>query len=305
MIKLRTKWFNYTVTPKTFPDGTQMLLDFPKYLLENTNTNEHPYVEVIWLYENDKEMFTLSCFVNHIRNNHAHGRDVRINLLMPYVPNARMDRVKETNEIFTLKYFCDFINSLKFDRVAVLDPHSNVTEALINGICVIRPTEEIRKVLDNIEGLDIDGGEKWGNSTIIYFPDDGAYKRYKDLECFGHRKMIYGKKNRDWNTGKILGITVVDANGKEITEEGLKDKVVLMVDDIISYGGTLAYSADRLKELGAQAIYAYASHTEDSVLDGEKGKLINRLDDGVVDELFTTNSIYRSENPHITVIQEY
>ena len=69
-----------------------------------------------------------------------------------------------------------------------------------------------------------------------------------------------------------------------------------MIDDIVSYGGTLAYSADALKEYGTKDIYAYASHTENSILDKEKSTLLKRLEDGTVKRLFTTNSIYRGEN---------
>ena len=78
-----------------------------------------------------------------------------------------------------------------------------------------------------------------------------------------------------------------------------------MIDDIISYGGTMAYSADRLEELGADKIYAYASHTENSVLDQEKGTFLKRLDYGTIDKLYTTNSIYNGEHKDIKVIHEF
>jgi ribose-phosphate pyrophosphokinase len=78
-----------------------------------------------------------------------------------------------------------------------------------------------------------------------------------------------------------------------------------MIDDIISYGGTMAYSADKLKEMGAVKIYAYASHTENSILDKEKGTFLNRLNDNIISGLFTTNSIYNGSHPKIRVIHEF
>ena len=39
-----------------------------------------------------------------------------------------------------------------------------------------------------------------------------------------------------------------------------------MIDDIISYGGTMYYSAKKLKELGVGKIYAYATHVENSLI---------------------------------------
>ena len=78
-----------------------------------------------------------------------------------------------------------------------------------------------------------------------------------------------------------------------------------MVDDIVSYGGSMAYGADKLKELGAAHIYAYASHVENSVLDQEKGTLLKRIDYGTVDKLFTTNSIFNDKHDNIEIVYEF
>ena len=76
-----------------------------------------------------------------------------------------------------------------------------------------------------------------------------------------------------------------------------------MIDDIISYGGSLYYSAKVLKECGVDRIYAYASHTENSVLDREKGTLIKSLEDGTVERLFTTDSLFTGKHDKITVME--
>ena len=56
------------------------------------------------------------------------------------------------------------------------------------------------------------------------------------------RYVIHGDKKRDWATGKILGL--------DVTGYPPKGGKVLMIDDICSYGGTMFYSAKKLKELG-------------------------------------------------------
>ena len=76
-----------------------------------------------------------------------------------------------------------------------------------------------------------------------------------------------------------------------------------MIDDIISYGGSLFHSAKTLKDLGVGKIYAYATHTENSVLDKEKGTLIKSLEDGTVERLFTTNSLFRGKHDKITCVE--
>lgn len=89
-----------------FPDHTQCIR-IPLEILK-----EEKYV-VEWNYEDDAEMATLLYIVKHL------GNTKRRELILPYIPNARMDRVKNPDEVFTLKYFCEFINDLKFDTVLV------------------------------------------------------------------------------------------------------------------------------------------------------------------------------------------
>ena len=76
-----------------------------------------------------------------------------------------------------------------------------------------------------------------------------------------------------------------------------------MVDDIVSYGGSMKYGADRLKKLGVGKIFAYATHTENSVLDSNKGTLLKSLENDTVERLFTTNSLFTGSHEKITVME--
>lgn len=265
-----------------FPDGTpRITLDTNK--IEEVKFNENSSCLCIdWFYENDKEMFYLLLVKKHLEN---YFMDVNYFLYMPYLPNARMDRVKADDEVFTLKYFCDFINSLNFTVVYVLDVHSNVGSALLNNCRCESPKEYIKRTITEINTPDL----------VLYFPDAGAAKRYSEL--FSEVPYCYGEKKRDWKSGKILGL---DIRSNEIN---LSDKTVLMIDDIIAYGGSLHYSALELKNLGANEIYAYATHTENSILDKEKGALIKDLENNVVKKLFTTNSLFTGNHEKITVME--
>ena len=83
----------------------------------------------------------------------------------------------------------------------------------------------------------------------------------------------------------------------------LTGKTILMIDDIIAYGGTMFYGAHKLKEIGVGKIYAYATHTELSILDEKEGKLKKALEVGVVEQLFTTDSIFTGKHDKITVMK--
>ena len=276
---------DYQLNPKHFPDNSEMLLDFDIKKAQISDKNI-----ITWVYESDEECMTLYYIVNHIRDIKS---DAKIELILSYIPNARMDRVKKDSEVFTLKWFAKFINSLNFRTVTVLDPHSTVSEALFDRIRIydIKPiiTEVTKRVwkytYPNFSGL------------IYYFPDEGAMKRYKDILPTSS-KIIYGKKIRDWETGKIQRLEIVNDNGYEI-----KGSIVIMIDDIISYGGTLEYSANKLNELGASNIFAYASHTENSIDDEEKGTLLKMLKGCTVSRIYTTDSLYQGKNDKIEVLK--
>lgn len=268
------------VNIEKFPDGTPRI-NLDVLNIEACKGSGVFYFLVEWFYQNDAEMFYLMLVKKHIDR---HFSDVDCYLSMPYIPNARMDRVKNDDEVFTLKYFCDFINSLNFTSVYVLDAHSDVSVALLNNCENDNPRDYIKDAIRQIS-----------DDIVLYFPDAGAAKRYSDL--FPDIAYCYGEKKRDWKTGKILGLEIRN-NGID-----LAGKTVLMIDDIISYGGSLFYSANALKEAGADKVYAYATHTENSVLDREKGTLIKSLEDNTVERLFTTDSLFSGSHDKITVLE--
>ena len=292
-----------------FPDNSTNILNFP------ASTVGERMNDIYWQYENDSEIFSLFLIVKHIK---TIAPQSAIILTSWYFPHSRMDRVKSNKEVFTLKHFCQIINSLNFEKVRILDPHSDVTPALLERVEILSIDRFIEYAIDHASE-DCDD-----NDFMVYFPDAGAMKRYQGLEPFKRIPLIYGQKQRDWKTGEILGLKVMSQDGEKLTNQFVADtetagldgvggvfmdeqkplegKTVLMVDDIISYGGTMYYSALKLKELGASHIYSYATHTENSVLDDEKGKFIKCLRDGTVEKLYTSSSIYKSNNNKIEVI---
>ena len=247
-----------------FPDGT------PRIKIDLHDTDR---VNLEWLYEKDEEML-LFFIAKHLRE----GCHVRyLTLHMPYIPHARMDRVKNKQEVFTLKYFCDFINSMHFDKVIVRDAHSSVSLALLNNV-VSEPIEHnikhlIAKLLNP-------------KKDIIFYPDEGSCKRYSEII---HFHCAFGIKKRDWDTGKISGL---DIQGT-LPASPFK---VLIIDDISSYGGTFLHAVRKLKDLGANKVYLYITHCENSILSGELIK------SGLLEKIYTTRSIFFESHPLIKVI---
>ena len=256
---------DHEVKVDRFPDGTQRI-NLP-FITQSSESQK-----IVWRYENETEYMTLWFLTNHIRSILPR---TKLHLHLPYIPNARFDRTYHSTEVFTLKWFAKFINSLNFDSVVVLDPHSNVSTALIDRVQVYYPVKQIKTVLDSIENANY--------QPILYFPDEGAMKRYKNL--FEGYHVIYGEKKRDWETGEITGLHL---RGNVEALDGLENPVFLMIDDICSYGGTFYYSAKALKEAFPNCyVNSWATHTEN-----EFPTLQKAFDEKLILNHFTTNSIY-------------
>lgn len=265
----------YKFEKKSYPDKTQLLTFENQFYLYN--------MSIWWKYEDESELATLIYIKKHLDNHYVKN----VELKMFYMPNARMDRTHHYYEVFTLKYFCDVINWLKFERVYILDPHSNVSVALLDSVKVLTPNEIIKSAISNTHICK--------ENIVLYFPDESAAKKYADM--FPEYEYCYGKKKRDWETGKILDLEIVNEKNIDISENA-----VLMIDDIISFGGTMYYGAKKLKALGAKMIFAYATHTEDSVLDKKQSKLLEALNDETIYKLFTTYSVFSGFHEKICVL---
>ena len=261
MIKLNDR----IIERNNFPDGTPLLKLLPHVLNHGTNT-------LTWCYDDMSELFELYSITKQLQS-----KGILLRLVMPYVPNARQDRVQnEKEDVFTLKWFCDIINSLNFVRVTIYDIHSTVSSALINNCHCITNEKFITEVLADINEVD-----------MVFYPDNGACKKYSE-----YIKMPYafGIKHRNWEDGKITGLEVIG---------DVKDKNILIVDDICSKGGTFKFSADALLKKGAKNIYLAVSHCEHSIYDGEL------VSSDKITDIYTTDSIFTNLNTDKIIVKKY
>lgn len=275
----------YEVRDFRFPDNTIRLFPEDCELLAQMATEDsrmdyfydEAAYEFIWKYEDPAEMVLLYSMVSHLRDKmSAKG----ITLIMPYIPNARMDRTHNAGEVHMLKYFCRFINDLHFDSVMVMDPHSDVSCTLLDRLFFIDPTPFVKQAVEE------------SRAQYLFFPDDGAAKRYGPVYNF--RPYLNGKKNRDWATGVINGLTVENPMG---LKDDFNGKHIIIIDDICSRGGTFMHAAAALKNMGFAKIDLCISHCEKTIF---AGKLLSA--DSPVNHIYTTDSIFKGEHDKVSVM---
>jgi ribose-phosphate pyrophosphokinase len=261
MIKINYKVYD----EKRYPNAELMIAN-----IEEINFTENT---IRVFYNSDKDLFNMFMITKYLRD---YNPDMKINLFMPYVPYSRMDRRQESYG-FSLKYVCDLINSLNFNRVDILEPHSSMTTALLNNCYHADSSVALFKHIFK---------EIYYNGYVM-FPDAGAEKRYSGE--FKEYDILVGNKKRDFKTGEILGLDIVG-------DEDLKGREVVIIDDLSSRGGTFYYSALALKKINAGNILLIVTHCENTVTYGELVK-----DTSPIEHIYTTDSIYTSICDKITV----
>lgn len=166
-----------------------------------------------------------------------------IKLFIPYFPGARQDRIMTSGEALTVKVYTDILNATHLDEVCILDPHSDVTPALLNHCKTLNNFGFIEDVLRQIPSKDL----------VLISPDHGAFKKtYKLASHLKKYKMVDCSKHRDLETGKLSHFSVHTSS--------LNGKDCLIVDDICDGGGTFIGLAKALKEKQAGRIYLAISH---------------------------------------------
>lgn len=267
MIKLNDNIVKIT----RFPDNT-FKFDIDKSKVRSWN-------KIQWNFESMEELFILIGLADKLKNTST-------SLFIPYLPNARMDKVQNQSEGFMLKYFVETLDNLGFDKILLLDAHSEVYKQFT------KKTEWIGNSMDPLikdlvlrSCLEIKEQNSHKDVTLVY-PDKGARARYTGV--LGENKNLVGVKVRNQSTGEIISFELLGE---------IPDGPVLIVDDICSYGGTPYFTAKKLREKGYSGkIYLYVTHAENSIF---KGKLLE--EESQISGIFTTNSIFKGSHEKITV----
>lgn len=228
--------------------------------------------EITFRYNGSDSVLELLFMLDRIRNQYLCGT---FSLHMLYMPYLRMDKPTRS-ELDTLSSFKSMLNSAKLDRIIVTSPH---TEEALKDI----PNIHVQYIEHELVGkalLGKGGIVDCGLDNILCMPDEGSLKRYVQDGCTS--TYIVGHKTRD-EKGMIV-------NYKFDNLEYVKDKAVIIVDDLCVYGNTFYEIGKALKEHGASKVILCVAHLENSILNPEKG--IIWREDNPIDKIYTSDTIF-------------
>lgn len=213
-------------------------------------------LKIVFEFEKADEILDLLLICNAIKH-----MDYKLDeLVIPYIPFGRQDRVCNDGEAFSLEVFANLLNSLNLNYITTDDPHSDVTPALIKNLHVFHQHEMLKPIFN---------GKK---NFYLISPDGGALKKiYKlaaEVDCLN---VIECSKQRNVKNGEIIGVNVHCLD--------LEETDCYIVDDICDGGRTFIEIAKVLKTKNAGKIVLAVSH----------GFFTKGLDvfDGLIDEIYT------------------
>lgn len=234
-----------------FPDGQQSL-EIPNSehdKIRHGTTN----VTIVSRLNNFSDLELIICGVKAIR---GLNKTMKIDLSVPYFMGARSDRKFVEGGINYVKdVISPIINSLDFDTVTVLDPHSDVIEACVNGFKKATHTyyRFIAFAVLNMAGSTFNPDE-----ICLISPDSGAYKKtFFVAKVLGVQSIATANKIRDIKTGQIIKTEVPNL---PISTTGVPLKYVI-IDDICDGGRTFIELAKAIREqLPTAQIYLVVTH---------------------------------------------
>jgi ribose-phosphate pyrophosphokinase len=201
-----------------------------------------------------------------------------ITVVMPYFGWARQDRKDKSRVPIGAKLIANLLRSAGATRIMTMDLHADQIQGFFE-----MPVDHLfvsSLFVPHIQQQNMD-------MLTIGSPDVGGSKRANNYaKKLGCEMVICYKERKKAN---------VVENMKVIGD--VKDRNVILVDDLIDTAGTLTKAADMLMEEGAKSVRAYCTHPVLS------GSAYERIEDSQLTELVVSDSIpLKKESPKIKVI---
>ena len=239
-----------------FPDGDP-------YVRSDTNVRGQDVYVVDSLftdeYESASEKFTkLLFFINSLKDASAK----RVSVIMPYMFCSRMDRKTESRAPITTKYVAKLLEASGADRILTIDHHN--LSSLQNSFRIPVDNLEAKNLMvDYILGIDKNGNQldkklstEVPEDLVMLSPDSGGMSRTRFF-----RKALEKRLNKQidmvyYDKERINGTTI---KGDKIVGD-VKNKNVIIIDDMISSGSTIKGAAEAVKRDGGNLYCACATH---------------------------------------------
>ena len=192
------------------------------------------------------------------------------NAVIPYFGWARQDRKDKPRVSIGAKLVADLLSVAGIDRLITMDLHADQIQGFFDV-----PVDHLYGsgvILPYLENLKLD-------NLVIASPDVGGAKRAKSFAKYLDCPLVLCNKTRA-RANVVAEMQIIG---------DVKDKDVVIVDDMVDTAGTITKAADIMKEAGARSVRAVASHCVMS------GPASERVQESALEEIVFTDSIPYSQ----------
>jgi ribose-phosphate pyrophosphokinase len=242
---------------KTFPDGESYIR------LEGKVQNEEAFIVQTTSPQQDTKLIQLAFIANAAKRNGAK----KVTAIVPYLAYARQDKAFLQGEAISIEAIARMLKVAGVDRLITVNVHQAKVLAKFPF-----PAKTISAIPLLAEYFKKKGFEK----AFALAPDNGALWLAEEAKTILGGECGCLEKHRDLYTGQIT------MKKKTLNVHG---KTVIIFDDVISTGGTIALAAKIMRELGADKVYAACVHP---LLIGDAEK---RILEAGVEEIVGTDSV--------------
>ncbi|MEB3778665.1 MAG: ribose-phosphate diphosphokinase [Desulfurococcales archaeon] len=186
-------------------------------------------------------------------------------LVAPYMAYSRQDRRFLEGEPVSIAVVLRALSLSGYSRLATVEIHKLDALNYFEGSSL--SVSPFKFMADRVDLPD---------SPLVLAPDQGALHRARELASHLGVDYDYLVKERDRVTGEVR------VKPREINAEG---RDVVIVDDIISTGGTIAEASRELKKAGARRVYVMVAHALMA------GRAVDKLRGAGVERVYASNSL--------------
>jgi ribose-phosphate pyrophosphokinase len=164
-------------------------------------------------------------------------------VVIPYMGYARQDREFLPGEVVTMKVIASLFKSVGASRIIVVDIHSMIGLKYFN--IKSKNVTAIPDLANYFSKLKL-------KNPLVVSPDQGGKERAKEFAKFLNVEHIFLEKHRDRKTGKVK---IKTTNFDEVI-----DRDLILVDDMISTGGSIIKATEFLKKQKCKRVFVACTH---------------------------------------------
>jgi ribose-phosphate pyrophosphokinase len=190
----------------------------------------------------------------------------RITAVIPYFGYARQDKKVAPRVPISAKMVADILENTGVDRVITMDLHAGQIQGFFSV-----PVDNLYAapiIIDDIK-------TRYPENLVVVSPDAGGVERARAYAKRLHCSLaIVDKRRSAPNQARAMAII-----------GDVKDKIAIVIDDMVDTAGTLTEAASVIREKGARQVHAYCTHPVLS------GPAIDRITQSSLNTLVATDTV--------------